>query len=135
MCDLYRVTTNVEAMCRLFAVTGPVPSLLLFGEIYPKREAPIIRADATGKRRIEVVSWGVSGPAEAKGPVANIRNLASPFWRKALQRPDRRCLVPVSEFCEWTAEPAPQAQSLLRDMRRQAVCVRRHRLWHRARTA
>ena len=105
MCNLYRVTTNVEAMRRLFKVDGPAPNLPLFGDIYPKCEAPIIRADDAGVRRIEVASWGISGPAAAKGPVTNIRNLASPFWRTALQRSERRCLVPVSAFCEWTVEP------------------------------
>ncbi len=41
MCNLYRMTSNVEAMRRLFRVTD-APNLPLFGEIYPKREAPII---------------------------------------------------------------------------------------------
>lgn len=107
MCNLYRVTTNVEAMRRLFHVDGHAPNLPLFGEIYPKREAPIIRADDAGVRRIEVASWGIVGPAAAKGPVTNVRNLASPFWRSALGSPLRRCLVPVTAFCEWTAEPDP----------------------------
>ncbi len=33
-----------------------------------------------------------------------MRNLASPFRRTALSRPDRRCLVPVTAFCEWKGE-------------------------------
>jgi putative SOS response-associated peptidase YedK len=36
--------------------------------------------------------------------VTNVRNLSSPFWRTALSRPDRRCLVPATRFCEWTGE-------------------------------
>ena len=39
--------------------------------------------------------------------MTNVRNLASPFWRSALKDPSRRCLVPVTKFCEWTAEPDP----------------------------
>jgi putative SOS response-associated peptidase YedK len=34
-------------------------------------------------------------------PVTNVRNLASPFWRSALKHCERRCLVPVNDFCEW----------------------------------
>jgi putative SOS response-associated peptidase YedK len=37
--------------------------------------------------------------------VTNVRNLTSPFWRSALKDPARRCIVPVTRFCEWTAEP------------------------------
>jgi putative SOS response-associated peptidase YedK len=50
--------------------------------------------------------WGFPPPPNARAPViTNVRNLASPFWRTALSRPDRRCLVPVTSFCEWEGEP------------------------------
>jgi putative SOS response-associated peptidase YedK len=39
--------------------------------------------------------------------VTNVRNLDSPFWRSALANRERRCIVPVTSFCEWTAEPDP----------------------------
>ena len=39
--------------------------------------------------------------------MTNVRNLTSPFWRTALSRPDRRCLVPDTAFSEWTSEPDP----------------------------
>lgn len=106
MCNLYRMTSNVEAMRRLFKVANQ-PNLPLFPEIYPKREGPIIRADVNGRRQLTTAAWGIAGPATARGPVTNIRNLASPFWRTALTRPDRRCLVPATAFAEWTAEPDP----------------------------
>jgi putative SOS response-associated peptidase YedK len=57
------------------------------------------------------MEWGFPGPAAAKGrTVTNIRNLDSPFWRGALNRTDRRCIVPVTRFCEWTAEPDPETK-------------------------
>ncbi|HEY0312894.1 MAG TPA: SOS response-associated peptidase family protein [Allosphingosinicella sp.] len=43
-------------------------------------------------------------PAAGRAPVTNVRNLSSPFWRGALKRPNRRCLVPVTDFCEWSGE-------------------------------
>ena len=46
MCNLYRMTSNVEAMRRLFAVTRDMPNLQLFPDIYPNREAPITRMGA-----------------------------------------------------------------------------------------
>ena len=63
---------------------------------------------AGGGLTLETMIWGFPGPAAAKGrPVTNIRNLDSPFWRSALNNVERRCIVPVTRFCEWTAEPDP----------------------------
>ena len=77
-------------------------------EIYPGKQAPVLLRDGPGALRLEMMEWGFPGPAAAKGrPVTNVRNLESPFWRSALTRPDRRCIVPVTRFCEWTAEPDP----------------------------
>ena len=39
-----------------------------------------------------------------------MRNLSSPFWRSALKDPARRCLVSVTRFCEWAAEPDPETK-------------------------
>jgi putative SOS response-associated peptidase YedK len=62
-----------------------------------------VRAEG-GVRILEAMRWGFPPPAGARAPVTNVRNLQSPFWRSALARPDRRCLVPVTEFCEWEGE-------------------------------
>ena len=108
MCNLYRLTSNVEAMRRLFAVdSSSSPNLPRFDEIYPDRDAPVIRSTAVGSREFAVMKWGFPPPVAASRPVTNVRNLGSPFWRTALSRPDRRCLVPVTAFSEWTAEPDP----------------------------
>ncbi len=108
MCNLYQLTSNVEAMRRLFAVDpASSPNLPAFGEIYPDRDAPVIRSTVTGGREFAVMKWGFPPPAAASRPVTNVRNLVSPFWRTALSRPDRRCLVPVTAFSEWTADPDP----------------------------
>lgn len=39
-----------------------------------------------------------------------MRNLASPFWRPALKNPERRCLVPVTEFCEREGEKGAEQE-------------------------
>ena len=58
--------------------------------------------------RLEMMRWGFPGPAAAGSRgITNVRNLDSPFWRGALNAPERRCIVPVTRFCEWTAEPDP----------------------------
>jgi putative SOS response-associated peptidase YedK len=108
MCNLYQITSSLEAMRLLFrAMAGtpdPIPSLAHF---YPGRPAPVVMETPAGWA-LATMRWGVPGPRAAAGkPVTNIRNLDSPFWRPLLGRASR-ALVPVSAFSEWSAEPDPQ---------------------------
>jgi putative SOS response-associated peptidase YedK len=101
MCNLYSVTTNQEAIRRLFAVahdaTGNLPAL---PAIFPDQAAPVVRQAEPG-RELVMMRWGMPGPAIAGGrPVTNIRNTASPHWRRWLG-PANRCLVPFTAFCEY----------------------------------
>ncbi|QYE37049.1 SOS response-associated peptidase family protein (plasmid) [Polymorphobacter sp. PAMC 29334] len=107
MCNLYRMTSTFEAMRRLFAVEGVATNLPAYPEIYPNREGPIIRSAPTGERVVDRALWGVPAPVAGARPVTNVRNLTSSFWRSALTNPANRCLVPVTAFAEWTAEPDP----------------------------
>ena len=34
--------------------------------------------------------------------MTNVRNLRLKQWRALAADPPKRCLVPVTEFCEWT---------------------------------
>jgi putative SOS response-associated peptidase YedK len=106
MCNLYSMTATVDEMKKLFGpFDGDRTNLPPFDEIYPGKKAPVLRRKEGGGLVLEMTTWGFPGPAAAKGrPVTNVRNLGSPFWRSALDRPDRRCIVPVSRFCEWTGE-------------------------------
>ena len=112
MCNLYTMTATVDEMRLMFGpFEGDRDNLPPFGEIYPGRAAPVLRRNADGGLKLETMTWGFPGPAAAKGrPVTNVRNLDSPFWRSALGDRERRCIVPVTRFCEWTAEPDPQTR-------------------------
>lgn len=63
--------------------------------------------EVDGARQLGVMTWGFSPPPGVKPLVVNVRNYTSPFWRTAFSKPDRRCLVPVTEFQEWSVEPDP----------------------------
>jgi putative SOS response-associated peptidase YedK len=65
----------------------------------PGKPGYVIREEA-GRRVLDTMIWGFPGP-EGK-PVTNVRNYASPFWRRSLADPARRCLVPVSSFNEYS---------------------------------
>jgi putative SOS response-associated peptidase YedK len=99
------MTTNREAMRKLFRVDGGWNQLHLPG-IFTDKPAPIVRRKPSGEREIIAARWGMpTPPAFRKGPidrgVTNIRNTNSPHWR-AWMKPEFRCLVPVTSFCEPT---------------------------------
>lgn len=109
VCNLYNQTTAQEAMRRLFKGTVITDRLgnLEPGSVYPNQLAPILRHDG-GALELARAKWGMPSPKEKlpdsgrdKG-VTNVRNLASPHWRRWLG-PANRCLVPVTSF----AEPIP----------------------------
>lgn len=106
MCTLYKMRRSVEEIERLFGpLANPGVNLPVYEEVYPKYEAPILRRAEPGARpRLETMVWGVPPPGDAKRPVVNVRNLASPFWRPMLANPAQRCLVPADSFAEWTGE-------------------------------
>ena len=110
MCNLYSMTATVDEMRQMRALVERALAEGAFGDIYPNYDAPVLRRDG-GELALEVMKWGFPGPAAAGGrSVTNVRNLNSPFWRSALKDPARRCIVPVTKFCEWTAEPDPETK-------------------------
>ncbi|MEP6982526.1 MAG: SOS response-associated peptidase family protein [Sphingomicrobium sp.] len=112
MCNLYNMTATVDELRRVFGpFRGDTVNLPAFDGIYPGYSAPVLRRCNHDGLALEMMKWGFPGPAAAGGrPVTNVRNLSSPFWRSALKDPARRCIVPVTRFCEWTAEPDPETK-------------------------
>ena len=104
MCNLYSMTTNHESIRRLFRVSDnratkfePLPA------IFPGYQAPIVRIADHGEREMAMLTWGFILLQNGKAPrrVTNVRDdriLKSPFWTSSFQ--ERRCLVPVSSYCE-----------------------------------
>jgi putative SOS response-associated peptidase YedK len=71
-------------------------------ELRPKSRNYVIREQA-GERAWDVMTWDVTG-GKAPWPMTNVRNLALPQWRKLAEKPENRCLVPLTEFCEFTPD-------------------------------
>ena len=64
--------------------------------------APVVHVTRNGERELTMMRWGMPPPANlGTRPVTNVRNLNSSFWRGWL-KPEWRCLVPVTSFCEYT---------------------------------
>lgn len=111
MCNLYSLTKGQQAIRELTGalrdLTGNLPPM---PGIFPDYSAPILRV-REGERELTMARWGMPSPAFAlKGKttdpgVTNVRNVASPHWRRWLGT-DHRCLVPWTSFSEYetTAE-------------------------------
>lgn len=104
MCNHYRAPTDPDELRAAFGAdfvpeTGKLPP----PELFPDRPGYVVRQQGS-TRVLDVMTWGFPPPTTSRAPVTNVRNLSSPFWRSALSRPDRRCLVPVTSFCEWEGE-------------------------------
>ena len=131
MCNLYSMTTNVEAIRRLFQVdpshdlTGNLPSL---PGIYPDYPAPIVRNSGTS-RELAMARWGMpssqkalmdttkkrAGKLEAKGKTVDFKELlrmepdsgttnirnVNGAHWRRWLGPDHRCLVPFTSFSEY----------------------------------
>jgi len=65
-------------------------------ELFPKRPAWVVR-EVDGARTLNIMRWGIPRWGTQ---YTNVRTLAK--WRDLLEVPAQRCLVPVSDFCEWS---------------------------------
>jgi len=117
MCNHYRnIPSGAEALSTWreyigWAENRPLPPELqtVAGDIWPKRNAMIVRSSPSGAY-VDAMRWGVpltmagkrAGSTVTK-QITNVRNLNSPFWRTMLAVPAQRCLVQFTAF----AEPIP----------------------------
>ncbi|WP_267433762.1 SOS response-associated peptidase family protein [Sphingomonas sp. GM_Shp_1] len=70
-------------------------------ELSPRSRSYVIR-EAGGERAWDVMTWDVLGGKTY--PMTNVRNLALPQWRKLAADPANRCVIPLTEFCEFTPD-------------------------------
>ena len=105
MCNLYSSTLPPDAMRQIFNIARDRDHLGNAeprSEIYPDQKAPIVRTSDKGHELVSA-RWGMPTPPmyikNADRGVTNIRNTASPHWRRWLG-PESRCLVPFTAFAE-----------------------------------
>jgi putative SOS response-associated peptidase YedK len=111
MCNLYSITKGPQAI-RDFAramrdTTGNLPPI---PGVFPEYAAPIVRNAEDGERELTMARWGMPSPKFAiesrnSDPgVTNIRNVASPHWRRWLGV-ESLCVVPFTSFAENELQP------------------------------
>jgi putative SOS response-associated peptidase YedK len=103
MCNRARFAAEPETLGQLDWWTDkPRDNRFNPKELFPKSRAYVVR-EQDGRRGIDVMSWDVLGGG-AKWPMTNVRNLALTQWRRLAEKPENRCLIPLTEFCEWTPD-------------------------------
>ena len=105
MCNLYRLSKGPAEIAKLFGVEADPPGNA--GEmVYPGYPGLIV-----AEGRVWQMTWGFplarrgkSGQPLKPKPVNNARTdkLDGGFWRPSFQA--RRCLIPITEFCEAEGE-------------------------------
>lgn len=81
------------------------------GEVYPGGRGMVVREEG-GQRVVEAMTWGWPRPMFSKRTgapikpkaVNNIANLFKPPWREIAGRPEYRCIIPLTGFCEAEGE-------------------------------
>ena len=85
----------------------PLPLNMAEGEVYPGGHGIVVREEA-GERILQTMTWGFPLAQKSKKtgqpikpkPVNNIADLSSFMWRFVAPRPEHRCIIPVTGFCE-----------------------------------
>lgn len=106
MCNRARLSYEPETLRTHFDAAWlaerPMDNRFNPRELAPRSRAYVIRRTERGTG-IDLMAWDVLG-GQAKWPMTNVRQLSLPQWRRLAERPENRCLVPLSEFCEWTPD-------------------------------
>jgi putative SOS response-associated peptidase YedK len=102
MCNLYAMTSTQQAIREFTRATrDTVGNLPPLSGIFPDSMAPVVFNGAGDERELTMMRWGMPCPPQfGTAAVTNIRNTASPHWRRWLGQASR-CLVPATSFCEW----------------------------------
>ena len=107
MCNRARNSYEPETLAThfgtVFGADRPMDNRFNPIELMPRGRAYVVRETDRG-RCLDVMSWDVLGGAAA-WPLTNVRNLGLSQWRALAAKPENRCLIPLSEFCEWTPNP------------------------------
>ncbi|WP_076071694.1 SOS response-associated peptidase family protein [Sphingomonas montana] len=106
MCNRARMAGEPETITERFGgrwlADRPMDNRFHPQELTPRSRAWIVRQDDRG-RGIDVMSWDVLG-GQAKFPMTNVRQMGLPQWRKLAGPVQHRCLVPLTEFAEFTPD-------------------------------
>jgi putative SOS response-associated peptidase YedK len=120
MCNRARMDGELQTLQERFGTQWladrPMDNRFQPRELVPFGRAWVLREDERGLG-IDVMHWDVLGgqakrSARSGAPprplaMTNVRTLGLPQWRQLAEQPANRCIIPLTEFCEWSREKDP----------------------------
>jgi len=111
MCNLYTTKASPAEVASWFNAKVTATFNAGEGDVYPGGHGLIVREEA-GVRVLQSMTWGFPLAQKSKKtglpikpkPVNNIADLSSFMWRFIAPRPENRCLIPLTGFCEAEGE-------------------------------
>lgn len=118
MCNLYTNKASRDEVAAIFGADMPTNFNAGEGEVYPGGRGMIVREEG-GRRIVDAMTWGWPMPQKSKKtglpikpkPVNNIADVSKFPWRFIASRPDRRCIIPLTGFCEAEGEEGRKTRS------------------------
>jgi putative SOS response-associated peptidase YedK len=120
MCNLYTTRKSPNEIAAHFRARIRLQTNVGEGEVYPGGPGMVIREDA-GERVLQGMTWGFPLPLKSKKtgqpikpkPVNNIAALDSFMWRFIAPKPEYRCIIPLTGFCEAEGEKGAKCRTWL----------------------
>jgi putative SOS response-associated peptidase YedK len=118
MCNLYTTRSSPAEIAAHFRAQIPLNFNAAEGEVYPGAPGMVVR-EVGGSRILQAMTWGFPLPLKSKKtglpikpkPVNNAADLSSFMWRFVAPRPEHRCLIPLSAFCEAEGEKGSKTRT------------------------
>lgn len=118
MCNLYTTKASADEVASAFRARKPANSNVAEGDVYPGGPGLVVREDG-GERIVQAMTWGfplaqkskVTGQPIKPKPVNNIADLTSFMWRFIAARPEHRCIIPLTGFCEAEGEKGSKTRT------------------------
>lgn len=118
MCNLYTSKKSAAEIAAHFRAQMPFAFNAGDGEVYPGGPGLVVR-EADGQRIVQQMTWGFPLAMKSKKtglpikpkPVNNIADLSSFMWRFVAPKPEHRCLIPLTSFCEAEGEKGSKTRT------------------------
>jgi len=118
MCNLYTTKASAAEVASAFGARMQTNFNAGEGEVYPGGIGMVVR-EQEGKRILQSMTWGfplamkskVTGQPIKPKPVNNIADLTSFMWRFVAPRPEQRCIIPLTGFCEAEGEKGAKTRT------------------------
>jgi putative SOS response-associated peptidase YedK len=107
MCNLYTSKASAAEVASAFRARISTNFNAGEGEVYPGGPGMVVREE-DGGRILQSMTWGFPLAQKSKKtgepikpkPVNNIADLTSFMWRFVAPKPEHRCIIPLTGFCE-----------------------------------